>query len=712
MTEHHDRARHHHPKRTRKRQFAFLWNALLVIVGAGLFVAGAAMLWIALTPVPDLSSFANRQVIQSTKLYDRTGQVLLYDFGAGSVRRESVPLADVSPNIINATVSIEDADFYSHGGIRVTSIIRAILADLIPGGLTQGGSTITQQVVKNSILTSQKSITRKVHEWVLAIKLEEHYSKQQILEFYFNETPYGGTIYGIETASESFFGIPASDVDLAQAAYLAALPQAPSYYSPYGANRDALDTRKNLVLDKMLQLGYITQEQHDQAQAEVVTFKPQAASSIIAPHFVFYIEQYLENKYGSDVIDQGLKVVTTLDADLQAHTEQVISSYAASNLKNFKASNEAAVIIDPQTGQILTMVGSNDYFSTTTDGQFNAATAHRQPGSAFKPFVYAAALLKGYTPNTAIFDLPTQFSTACAPSDNHNSTSPCYAPQNYDGKFRGLMTFTTALAQSINVPAVKTVYLAGVSNVINLATRMGIPGFQSADHYGLTLALGAQEVSVLDLTSAYADFADDGIRNVPTGILSVTKSDGTVLEQYTANPQQVLDQNVAREMNSMLSNNPARFPEYPPDNPFVFSGYDVAAKTGTTNDSKDAWTVGYSPTVAVGMWAGNNDDSPMVKEIAGYIVAPIWHDVMAYALSKEPQAYFNEPAPPAPGISPALNGSATNVTATGAVQTHDILYWVNKDNPLGPAPANPASDPQYAYWEYPVQQQAAIIGGQ
>ena len=248
----------------------------------------------------------------------------------------------------------------------------------------------------------------------------------------------------------------------------------------------------------------------------------------------------------------------------------------------------------------------------------------------------------------------------------------------------------------------KTLYLAGIANVINLATRMGIDGFESPSHYGLTLALGAQEVSPLELTSAYAAFADNGIRNPPTGILSVTDSTGAVLEEYQPNPSQALDPNVAAEMSAMLSDNPARFPEYPPQNPFVFPGYDVAAKTGTTNESKDAWTVGYSPSIAIGAWAGNNDDTPMVKEIAGYIVAPMWHDIMAYALTKYPVAYFPEPPPIPDTASPALRGSYANQTANGDIEAHDILYWVDKDNPLGPPPSNPSSDPQFSHWEYPI----------
>jgi membrane peptidoglycan carboxypeptidase len=412
-------------------------------------------------------------------------------------------------------------------------------------------------------------------------------------------------------------------------------------------------------------------------------------------------------------LEEGLKVVTTLDADLQAQAESIVNAAALVNVKKYNASNAALVAIDPQTGQILAMVGSRNYFDTQIDGQFNAALAYRQPGSSFKPFVYSAALLKGYTPDTEIFDLPTQFSTSCAPTDNTNDTPPCYSPSDYDGKFRGPMTFTTALAQSINVPAVKTIYLAGIPNVIALATRMGITGLtENTSQYGLSLALGAGEVRLLDLTSAYATFADGGIRNPATGILSVTEPDGTVLEQYTAQPTQVLDPNVANEMNSMLSNNAARYPEYPAENPLHFDDYDVAAKTGTTNDYKDAWTVGYTPTIAVGVWAGNNDNSPMVKEIAGYIVAPMWHTFMAVALAKEPKSYFTEPDPIPESASAALRGSYNNPVPGGGTATHDILFWVDKDNPLGPPPTNPASDPQYAYWEYPVQQWASVVGGQ
>ncbi|MEJ0053708.1 MAG: PBP1A family penicillin-binding protein [bacterium] len=683
--------------RVRPKRHHFILTLALFAAGLVLILVGVGAVWIALAPTPDIDSFATREISQSTKIYDRTGTILLYDLNTDT-RRDIVSLASTSPYVQKATVAIEDADFYQHSGIRITSIFRAILADLTPGGLTQGGSTITQQVVKKSILTDEKSITRKVHEWILAIKLEQKYSKDQILETYLNEVPYGGSLYGIESASEAYFGTNAGGLSLAESAYLAAIPQAPTYYSPYGSHRASLDARQALVLERMKELGFITDEEYAAAKAEVVTFNPQQPSSIIAPHFVFYIREYLENKYGpQELASGGLKVVTTLDADLEHDAESLVNKYALENVKKFNASNASLVAIDPKTGQILAMVGSRDYFDKDIQGNFNAATSHRQPGSTFKPFVYAAALRKGFTPDTAIFDVPTQFSTSCSPSDIYNDTPPCYAPSDYDDKFRGPMTFTTALAQSINVPAVKTLYLAGIQNVLDVASAMGITSLGDRKQYGLSLALGAGEVSLLELTSAYSAFAADGVRNPPVGILSVTDSAGNTLEEYTPAPEQALDPNVAREMSAMLSNNPARFPEYPPQNPLNIPGYDVAVKTGTTNDYKDAWTVGYTPSIAIGVWAGNNDNSQMVKEIAGYIVAPMWNAVMVKALAKYPKEYFGEPIPP-PEISPILQG-----IWNPEGQVHSELYWLDKDNPQGGAPGNPGNDPQYRYWEYAVQ---------
>lgn len=665
-----------------------------MLVGLGFLILGVTVLWVAFTPIPALNSFDSRKVAQSTKIYDRTGKTVLYDLNH-DVKRNIVPLSEISPNLQHATIAIEDSNFYYHGGISYTGIARSFIADVTHLSFQQGGSTLTQQVVKNTILTGKKSIIRKLQEWILATRLENRYSKDQILEFYFNVTPYGGTLYGAEVASRSFFGKSASELDLAESAYLAAIPQLPTYYSPYGNNRAALDDRKNLVLGRMKELGYITDAEYETAKSEQVTFSRQQNNTILAPHFVFYIEQQLEQKYGPDVATQGLTVITTIDADLQRQAETTVNTYALANTKKFKASNASLVALDPKTGQILAMVGSRDYFDKAIDGNFNAALALRQPGSSFKPFVYATDLQKGYTPETAIFDLPTQFSTTCSPSDNFNDTPPCYAPGNYDAKFRGPMTFTTALAQSINIPAVKALYLAGIPNVLTLAKNMGLTTLGKPSDYGLSLALGAAEVRLLDLTSAYTGFANDGMLNAPTGILKVTDTDGKTVDEYKATPRQVLEPEIAREMSSMLSNNEARFPEYPADNPFHFSGYDVAAKTGTTNESRDAWTIGYTPSIAIGVWAGNNDNSPMVKEIAGYIVAPMWHDVMKYALTKYPQEFFTAPQPIPDTLPGVLRGLYSDGTSF-----HDVLYWVDKNDPRGGG--NSVGDGQFPYWEYPI----------
>ena len=672
----------------------------LLIVGAGFALTGALILWVALVPTPDISSFADRQVSQSTKIYDRTGQILLYDYNRDA-RREVVPLDDISPNASKAVIAIEDSSFYTHGGIRFTSIIRAMVADVLGGSLSQGGSTITQQVVKNTLLTNQKSIVRKIHEWVLAIKMEQVYTKDQILEAYLNDIPFGGTLYGIEAASQAYFGTDAKDLSLAQSAYLAAMIQAPSYYSPYGAHRTLLDARKDIVLARMLQLGVISQTDYTAAKSANVAFAPQAQNSIAAPHFVFYILNYLEETYGSAALVSGLKVTTTLDADLQTHAESIIASYAPKNLKNFRASNESMTAIDPATGQILAMVGSNDFFSTTTDGQYNAALALRQPGSTMKPFIYSLALEKGYTRDTVVFDTPTQFSTLCQPSDLENNKPPCYAPSDFDNTFRGPMTFETALAQSINIPAIKVLYLVGIKNAVSLAEDFGLTTLGDPNTYGLTLVLGGGEVRLLDLVDAYSAFANQGVRNPSSGILEVDGPSGNVLEQYAPSPVQVIPANIANDMSAMLSDNPARVPEYPLDSPLSFPNYDVAVKTGTTDDTRDAWVIGYTPSIAIGVWAGNNDNTPMVKSIAGFIVAPMWHDIMAYALTKYPKEYFGEPDPIPTTVPPILQGNWQVPDATGAVVPHDLLYWTDKNNPTS-RPADPASDPQFAHWEYGV----------
>ncbi|MDP3965302.1 MAG: penicillin-binding transpeptidase domain-containing protein, partial [bacterium] len=370
--------------------------------------------------------------------------------------------------------------------------------------------------------------------------------------------------------------------------------------------------------------------------------------------------------------------------------------------KNFNASNAGLVAVEPKTGQILTMVGSRGYFDKDIDGMVNITLANRQPGSSFKPFVYATAFEKGYTPDTMVFDLQTQFSTFCEPNDVANGEAPCYSPGNYDEKFRGPLSLRNALAQSVNVPSVKTLYLAGITDSLKTASDLGITTLGDKNQYGLTLVLGGGEVNLLEMTGAYGVFANDGVRNPTTPVLKVEDGAGNVLENYEEQGSRVLDSQIARQINDILSDNVARTPEFGADSPLYFKDADVADKTGTTNDSRDAWIIGYTPGIAMGAWAGNNDNTPMVKKIAAFIVAPMWHEVMAYALTKYQSPAFTPPAPDMEldSLPPVLRGNWNTNPLQGV---HDILFWVNKDSPRSGAPANPAADPQFARWEYPVQ---------
>ncbi|MBI4065950.1 transglycosylase domain-containing protein [Candidatus Kaiserbacteria bacterium] len=675
--------------------------SILALFGLGFFVLGGILIAVAVTPVPDIGSFSSRQVSQSTKIYDRTGQILLYDYNRDA-KREVVPISNISQNAINATIAIEDSSFYQHGGIRFTSILRAILADALGASLSQGGSTITQQVVKNTLLTNKKSIVRKLHEWALAIKLEQVSSKDKILEVYLNSIPYGGILYGVESASESYFGKTAKDLSPAESAYLAAMIQAPSYYSPYGTHKDELSARKNFVLERMHDLGFIDDSSYAKAKNEKVSFSSIGQNSIVAPHFVFYILNQLEKEYGLSAIMSGLKVTTTLDAEFNTKAESIVNQYAIENEKKFKAGNASLIALDPTTGQILAMIGSRNFFDKEIDGQFNAALSLRQPGSAMKPFIYSLALMNGYTRDTVVFDTPTQFSTECSPSDVDNTTPPCYAPKNFDNAFRGPMTFETALAQSINIPSVKILYLVGVQNAINFAKSFGLSSLGDPNQYGLTLVLGGGEVRLLDLAGAYSVFANDGIKNAPTGILEVRAPDGNILSEFIPSPSRIVTENIARDMSAMLSDAPARVPQYSLSSPLSFTNYDVAVKTGTTDDTRDAWVVGYTPSVVVGVWVGNNDNSPMEKTTSGFIAAPMWHEAMAYSILKYPKTYFGEPSPIQSSVPQILQGNWRIPDSNGNIIPHDLLYWTDKNNPLGAPPVNPSQDPQFSHWEYGV----------
>lgn len=691
-----------------------LLDGLILLFVAALIAAGGLLLWVSTLEIPDLQAFEHRRVLQSTKLYDRTGEILLYDFHQ-DVKRTLVPYEQISRHIINASVAIEDDTFFEHSGIRPLSIVRAALANIRGGNLLggQGGSTITQQVVKNALLEQEKKLSRKVKEAILAIKLERMLSKEEILTHYLNESPYGGTIYGVEEASRAFFGKSAADITLAEAAYLAALPQAPTYFSPYGNNRLALEARKNLVLSQMEKNGFITADEHADARATEVSFLPQATYGIRAPHFVFYIREYLADRYGEESLaERGFRVITSLDWELQERAEEIVGRYALENAQRFNAENASLVATDPRTGEILVMVGSRNYFDPDIDGNFNIAVADRQPGSAFKPFIYARAFDEGYTPETVLFDLKTQFSTACEPS-NLTSDGDCYSPTNYDNRFRGPMSIRNALAQSINIPAVKALYLVGINDAIKLARDMGITTLTQPDRYGLTLVLGGGEVKLLDMVSAYGVFANEGVRTGTTGIVRIEDAHGNTIEEHEMREERVLDRNVALQISDILSDNEARAPLFGANSPLHFPGIDVAAKTGTTNNNIDAWIIGYTPTLAAGAWAGNNTPRPM-NQISGLIVSPLWREFMDFALERRDRDAFAAPRGTPEDIKPVLRGiwfdpgamlgepdgdlSVENAVASA----HSILHFVDRNDPRGPQPRNPERDSQYVLWEYPI----------
>ncbi len=686
-------------RRFKRVSFLFTKNMMLLYASLFILFVGIFFVWASTLKLPDIESFEERRVDVSTKIYDRTGKILLYDLNQNT-RRTVVASNQISRYVKNATVAIEDSEFYDHHGVRPLSFARAIIVNLTTGGFTQGGSTITQQVVKNALLTKDKLISRKVKEWVLAINLERIMTKEDILNIYLNENPYGGNIYGIEEASMAFFGKTSADVTLGEAATLAALPQAPTYYSPYGNHREALMNRKNLVLRKMYEEDMISESEYEAAKAEVITFIPQENISIKAPHFVMYIKEYLEEKYGAEeLVRRGFNIVTTLDFELQKKGEEIVKQYALENEKKFNAENASLVAIDPKTGQILTMIGSRDYFDKDIEGNFNVATAHRQPGSSFKPFVYASLFNKGYLPETVVYDVKTEFSTACNPDGTPKSpTANCYMPQNYDDVFVGPISLRNALAQSRNIPAIKVLYLTGIGNALRLAKDMGITSLKSANDYGLTLVLGGGEVSPLDMAGAYGVFANEGIKNKPASILKITDREGNVIEEYKPEPTRVLEENVALMINDVLSDNNARIPAYGAYSALYLPGYDVAAKTGTTNDFRDTWIVGYSPTIAVAAWAGNNDNTPIEKKVAGLVVAPMWNAFMKEALQIVPKENFKKPIPPDSSSYPAMVRGEIN-----AQDPHEILYYIDKENPTIPRSNDPYSDSQFEQWEYPVR---------
>ncbi|MBI2624055.1 PBP1A family penicillin-binding protein [Candidatus Parcubacteria bacterium] len=700
--------------RLSRRFLRRLVQMFLLVAVTGVLAAVALFLYVA-KDLPTPESLGQVRLAESTKIYDRTGEVLLYEVH-GEEKRTVIPADQIPQHLKDATVAIEDVNFYKHRGIDFRGIVRATIANLRGRRISQGGSTITQQFVKNSLLTAKRTWTRKVREVVLAIELELFYRKDDILAFYLNQIPYGAGAYGVEAASKSYFGKSARDLTVTEAAALAALPKAPSYYSPYGNQPEELLRRKDLILDKMFEQGYLTETDRAAAKATQLAFQPRL-ERIGAPHFVFWVRGQLEERYGPDVMERaGLTVITTLDAKMQAVAERVVREGAARNEQRYNAGNASLVAVDPKTGQVLAMVGSRDYFDRERDGNVNVALRLRQPGSAFKPFAYATAFKKGFTPETVIFDIPTNFST--------NPTEP-YAPSNYDDRFRGPVTMRQALAQSLNIPSVKTLYLAGVNDTIDTAEAMGITSLKDRSRFGLALVLGGAEVRLLELTQAYGAFSQEGLRHPTSGILRIEDSSGTIVEAWQDESHRVLEPQIARLVTDILSDNKSRAPVFGERSSLFLPDRPVAAKTGTTENYRDAWIVGYTPSFAAGVWVGNNDAKPMAKGGAGVLAAgPIWHTFMQEILAGTPVEQFSGPdlMPAEKSVlrgEPYIETVATIDSVSGKLATdltppefretrryksvHTILSVVDPQNPNGPPPSDPTLNPQYRNWEDALQ---------
>jgi penicillin-binding protein 1C len=581
---------------------------------------------------PSVSELTSFRPPQTSIIYDRSGKIVLYKIHGEENRK--VLSHDEIPDVVRiATVATEDKNFYSHFGVDFFSILRALKINIENGEISQGGSTITQQLARNVYLTREKTLRRKFMETLIAFKIEKNFTKDEILDRYLNQVPYGSNAYGISAAAEVFFGKEAKNLTLDEAVFLASLPKAPTYYSPYGSNISELIVRYHRNLNQLEELKLTTPTEIEKARKiNILTKVEPFHESILAPHFVFYVTSQLENKYGRDFLEKGgLKIITTLDYDLQKIGEKVVAEGGVRNVA-YGASNAALVATEPKSGDILVMVGSRDFFNSTIDGQVNVAARLRQPGSSFKPIVYATAFEKGYQPETLIADVPTNF----GPDGGGIS----YIPQNYDGKFHGVLPMRKTLAMSLNIPAIKTLALVGIDSAIDMAHRLGITTLNDRNRYGLSMAIGGAEVKLIDMASAFSVFAAEGEKYPARSILEIVDNNG---ESYFDKKQgdRVINVEVARKINSVLSDNSARSAIFGPNSPLYIPGRTVAAKTGTSQEFRDAWTVGFTPSIAVGVWAGNNDSHSMHPGSDGvFVAAPIWRSFMDAVLLRYPSEGF------------------------------------------------------------------------
>ncbi len=607
------------------RVFSFIAFVLLLLFSFWFLI---------LRTLPSPYELAKRDQEISTKIYDRNG-ILLYKIYK-DVNRTPVTLSQIPSYAIFATLAAEDAEFYTHPGFSIKGITRAFIKNIREGKLS-GGSTITQQLVKNALLTPEKTILRKIKELILSILVEIVYSKNQILEMYLNEVSYGGTAYGIQEASQLYFGKDVKDISLSEAALLASLPKSPSKYNPFGNNPELAFDRQKEILNLMVINKFITQEEAIKASEEEIIFVPNRID-IKAPHFVMYVKEILENEYGEEMVEKGgLEVTTTLDYEIQKMAEETVLS-EISKLGNYHVTNGASLVINPKTGEILAMVGSKDYFDIQNGGNFNVTTALRQPGSSIKVINYAYALEHGYTLATILEDSPVSFSVP---------GSPIYSPKNYDGKYRGKISLRNALAESRNIPAVKVLASFGVTKMIEQGEKMGITTWSNPSNYGLSLTLGGGEVKLIDLAQVYSTIADYGQKAEIFPILEVKNSKGKVLEKNTnfKTTEKILNEKVAFLLIDVLKDNKARTPAFGANSQLVIKNHpEVAVKTGTSNNLKDNLTVGFNQDFLVAVWVGNNDSSPMSYISSGITgAAPIFNRIMTNLLKDKKSVSWEKP---------------------------------------------------------------------
>lgn len=614
-------------------KFAFFGILACVVIFFAYF------LWISRS-LPTPGKLSSADVHDSTKITDKNG-VVLYSIYK-DYNRIYIPLKDIPKFLQDATIATEDKDFYKNQGFSWFGYLRVVKDVILYRRLT-GGSTITQQLVKNVLLSPERTPTRKIKELILAVQVDKKFSKDEILEMYLNNIPYGGTAVGIEAAANQYFGKHAKDLSKSESAFLAGLPQSPSYYSPFSGGTAYLD-RSESVLRRMREEGIISKNEEERLYDQIKKFKFSArAEGIKAPHFVMEVRKELNEMFGeSAVLNGDLVVKTTLDYEIEKKAEAIMKE-EIDKLKTYKVGNGAAVVLDPKNGAVLAMVGSKDYFDIDNDGNFNASLGNRQPGSSLKPVIYAASFEKGYTPATLMMDVKTEF-----PSNDANQSM--YTPVNYDGKYRGPVQVRFALANSLNVPAVKMLAKIGVANAMQKAYDMGIenwkPTSANVSNVGLSLVLGGRETTLLQITNAYGVFANKGLRHEPYYISEVRDSKGKLLYKHKDEKgRQVLSQEIAFLISHILLDNSARSQAFGTNSWLVVPGKTVSVKTGTTDEKRDNWTIGYTPSYVVGVWVGNNDNSPMNPAIASGITGatPIWNKIFREILKNSKDEQFEIP---------------------------------------------------------------------